>query len=27
MPIINEHDAFEAAAARGITINNPTVNR
>ena len=27
MPIINEHDAFEAAAARGIVINNPRVNR
>jgi hypothetical protein len=23
MPIISEHDAFEAAAARGIHINNP----
>lgn len=25
MPIITEHDAFEAAAARGISINNPYV--
>lgn len=26
MPIINRHDAFDAAAEQGLTINNPKVN-